>query len=356
MSIEKSALEKLSIHELRDLARQVGVHLPTTMKRDDLSKEIMAIVSGEKEPYKRRSNQGRPPKMARDYSDITEILLPLPNTNPIGNKEKFVFNANNIEYRTTQEIDFSGYVKVYDNYGVVRTKNLDIVFVTYATISKYELVSGDYVVGFAKETKDNRMIATSIMKINNVTVQNYKRPQVVLKGEKVSKNSLGNNITIGGMNLCRTNDTAYDIAMDLSKEYSVVLLNINSKEEKLYTVDNAVNIVNINFNMEDKDIYEISDLAFDIARTSASQGKEIVMVVNSLTSLIKAHNTYLTGNFNVDTIKSEVIKNVKTIMMYPYVANNSSLTIIDVENRKLPKVLDEVLSYELYDFFDSKND
>ena len=40
MNIEKSALDKLGIHELRDLARQVGVHLPTTYKREDLYKEI----------------------------------------------------------------------------------------------------------------------------------------------------------------------------------------------------------------------------------------------------------------------------------------------------------------------------
>ena len=352
MGIEKSALDKRGIHELRDLARQVGVHLPTTMKRDDLIDEIMAIISGEKEPYKRSTNRGRPAKMSRNYNDLTEILLPTDKSILI-DSNNLVFNAGDVEYSNTAEKDFVGYVKLYDNYGVVRTKNLESILVTYATISKYELVNGDYIMGFAKEAKD---IVSSILKINNVTVQNYKRPNVEMGQPKKTIKSLGNNIVIGGMNLCRTNDTAYDIAQDLSKEYRVVLLNINSKEDELYAVKDDINIVNINFNMEDKEIYEISDLAFDIARISANQGKELVVVINSLTALIKAHNTYLTGNFNVDTLKSDVIKNAKTIMMYPYMAKNSSLTIIDAESKKLPKILDEVISYELNEFFDSVND
>lgn len=354
MSIEKSTLDKLGIHELRDLARQVGVHLPTTMKRDDLINEIMAIISGEKEPHKRNTNRGRPAKMSRNYNDLTEMLLPTANSSIDSNK--FVFNASDVEYLNTNEKDFVGYIKVYENYGVIRTKELELIYVTYAIISKYELIDGDYIMGFAKESKDSRYIVTSVLKINNVTVQNYKRPNVEIVDSKKSSNVLGNNVVIGGMNLIRNNDTAHDIAKELSKEYRVVLLNINSKEDRLYTVKDDVNIVNINFNMDDKDIYEISDLAFDIARVSANQGKELIVVINSLTSLIKAHNTHLTGNFNVDTLKSDVVKNAKTIMMYPYMAKNSSLTIIDVENKKLPKILDEVISYELYDFFDAIND
>ena len=156
-----------------------------------------------------------------------------------------------------------------------------MIFVTYATISKHELINGDYIMGFAKEYKETRYIATTILKINNVTVQIYKRPVVEMTTAKKSRNSLGNSIVIGGMNLCRTNDTAYDIAKDFSKEYRVVLLNINSKEEKLYTVSDDINIVNINFNLDDKEIYEISDLALDIAKVSANQGKALKDMLNA---------------------------------------------------------------------------
>ena len=166
MSIEKSTLDKLGIHELRDLARQVGVHLPTTMKRDDLINEIMAIISGEKEPHKRNTNRGRPAKMSRNYNDLTEMLLPTANSSIDSNK--FVFNASDVEYLNTNEKDFVGYIKVYENYGVIRTKELELIYVTYAIISKYELIDGDYIMGFAKESKDSRYIVTSVLKINNV--------------------------------------------------------------------------------------------------------------------------------------------------------------------------------------------
>lgn len=358
MTIEKSALDKLGIHELRDLARQVGVHLPTTYKREDLYKEIEAILSGEKEPYKKKNNQGRPPKVVRN-ADITEILLPnVKDDFIIDNNvsENLCFNANSAVLANTTETDFVGYVKLLDNYGIVKTKTFDVVYLTYAIISRYDLRSGDYVFGFSKESTDKRNIATDILKINNVTVNNFVRPVVELTNNKRLVNVLGNEVVIGGTSLIKTNTNALDIATSLSKEYSVILLNINSKDANFNYKQENVTIVNVNFNMSDKDIYEISDLTFDIAKTQANQGKELVLVVNSLTALIKAHNISLTGNFSVDTIKSEVIKNVKNIMIKPYVANNSSYTIIDVENKNLQRNLNEVLTYELNDFFDKVND
>ena len=358
MNIEKSALDKLGIHELRDLARQVGVHLPTTYKREDLYKEIEAILSGEKEPYKKKNNQGRPPKVVRS-TDITEILLPTEekefvlNTNTA--ESVLTFNESDIVLADTNEVDFAGYVKIINNYGVVRTKTLDIVFLTYAIISKYNLQTGDYIYGFYKQSTDKKNISTSVLKINNLSVNNYVRPEVKLINNKQHINVLGYDILIGGTNLVCANGIAYDIASQLKNNYQVVLLNINSKDSNLYYNDNGFNVVNINFNMSDKDIYEISELAFDAVKTLSCQGKHMIVVANSLTSLIKAHNMCLTGSFSVDTIKSEVIKNIKNIMMYSYAAESSSLTIIDVENTNIQKCLSEVLNYEMIDFFDSVN-
>ena len=39
---------------------------------------------------------------------------------------------------------------------ILKQKELELIYVTYAIISKYELIDGDYVMGFAKESKDSR--------------------------------------------------------------------------------------------------------------------------------------------------------------------------------------------------------
>lgn len=359
MSIDKSTLDQLGIHELRDLARQVGVHLPTKFKVEDLKNEIIDILTGVKEPYVKKNNQGRPPKAIKNYTDLTGIFLPKEMGEYLvasATPASVSFNANDVVYANSDENDFVGYLKTYNNFGVVRTKSLDVIFLTRGLISKYSLQNGDYLMGFAKETIDGKKVATDVLKINNVTVKNYVRPEVECLEKKV-ETVVGNyKITKGGVNLIRTNSSAFDVAKQFSKDNVVVLLNINSKNTTLYSTEDNVNIVNTHFDMSDQDMYEISSLVFDVARNNSTHGKNVVLVVNSLTSLIKAHSTHLTGNFSIDGVKSEAIRETKKLMTYPYLANDASFTIIDIENKEIQRSLDEILKFELHDFYDSVNE
>ena len=58
----KNKLNELNIFALRDFARKTGVSSPTSKKKDQLIKEILEIVSGEKQPVTTKTKQGRPPK------------------------------------------------------------------------------------------------------------------------------------------------------------------------------------------------------------------------------------------------------------------------------------------------------
>lgn len=352
MGIEKSALSTLGIHELRNLARQVGVHLPTTFKRGDLEDEIMAIVSGQKEPYVRKDNKGRPPKASKSMSDLTELLLPKDEFSLKESEDVLVFNSNDVVYSDTKEIDFVGYVKVFDNYGIIYTKSLDIVYITLNTINNYDIKTGDYLMGFAREIADGRVVATDVLKINNVTTKNYVRPEVLISSNHKTVNVLGHNIVVGGSNLCR-NVNPMEIAKSFGGDYVVILLNINTKSSTLFEVIDNINVINLNFNLTDKMIAEISSLAFDIAKIKASQGKQIILITNSLTEQIKSYNAYLTGSYMADSVKSDAIKVVKNELMYPYSADNSNLTLVDIEKAELPKHLNDILTYELCNFFDN---
>lgn len=55
-------LQKMDIHELRVLARQVGVSSPTSKNKSDLIDNIMEIVLGKKTPDFKNINRGRPCK------------------------------------------------------------------------------------------------------------------------------------------------------------------------------------------------------------------------------------------------------------------------------------------------------
>lgn len=65
--------DKLSIFELRNLARECGVKLPTTLKKKDLIQKIINIKKGIEKPYIKKNNQGRPHKPLYNF-DIKQAF------------------------------------------------------------------------------------------------------------------------------------------------------------------------------------------------------------------------------------------------------------------------------------------
>lgn len=359
VNIEKSALDKLGIHELRDLAREIGVHLPTTFKRDDLCNEIMEIVAGTKEPYKRKYNQGRPPKNGRKFSDVAEVLLPndvdKEYVQSFVNSPDFIFNANQLAY-AGEEVDFSGNLICNEAYGIIRSSENQKIYVTITLINKYGLLSGDKIEGCYRLISDDRKVVSTIYKINDVESDKYTyTPKPVLDKNKEVK--VGNNvISIGGASLI--NKEKFDIkelAKSLGDKYDIEVVNINVKESDT-SYDGNVKISNVNFNLQDKDIYELSVVDIYSLRRRAEVGSvNTIVVINSLTELIKVHNTCLTQNVTLNEIMSKVLKDAKQLLCSAFLTSDSSFTIVDVENEHLQFSLSEILNYDLINYFDKVN-
>ncbi len=61
MIYDLEQLYTINIHDLRNLAREIGVKAPTSLKKKALIHEIIQIKSGEKQPCV-VTKRGRPPK------------------------------------------------------------------------------------------------------------------------------------------------------------------------------------------------------------------------------------------------------------------------------------------------------
>ena len=66
MSISRDELQSMGIYQLRVVGRSVGVHLPTTYKKEDLITKILEILEGNANPHKRITKKGRPAKILKD--------------------------------------------------------------------------------------------------------------------------------------------------------------------------------------------------------------------------------------------------------------------------------------------------
>ena len=95
MSEKITDLDLLRIHELRDLARKMGVNAPTSKKKETLIGEIKKIMNGEAVPFSDKSNKGRPVRNSGSSFDVVDLILPT--------QEEFSSFDDSYEYEINQE-------------------------------------------------------------------------------------------------------------------------------------------------------------------------------------------------------------------------------------------------------------
>lgn len=190
--MERKELINLSIFELRDLARKVGVFSPTILKKNDLIQAICDIQDGKKKPHIAKTKQGRPPKEIGGYDKLVGIFLPK-DILEIKTQEEYLFEQKDKE----EELRFcdnpsvpdgtrgdhvsSGYLEILmTTSGLLRKKitkgeNMtDTTFVHAKTIQQYGLRGGDHVLCLSSKVADDRpLVLTHITNINGVPIENY---------------------------------------------------------------------------------------------------------------------------------------------------------------------------------------
>lgn len=180
-SMEKEQLEKLSIFELRDFARKIGVFNPTVLKKNDLICAIQDIQSGKVKPHVSKTKQGRPPK---EFGRLANILMPEDILNIPTMQEKFyeptqeetVFRSNYEKPEGAETFIYRGYFELLSNgVGLLRNKissstlEKECCFVSINIIRSYNIKEGDEIVCNAYSIDPNKpAICDEIISVNKI--------------------------------------------------------------------------------------------------------------------------------------------------------------------------------------------
>lgn len=223
-------LEKLSIYELRRLARDVGVKAPTTKHHQELIDSVKKILSGEQQAY--LSKRGRPPKyIAYGTNTVNFEKNDGENINYTFSNE----NGNNLYFCSAE--DYRGINKMYipckgilreiedddkcsNKYIYNHMEAVKFITVSPAMCEKYNLKVGDYIVGKAVKSS----IKTGYLE--EVEDVNFN----MLKTEKEGKepNEL--------REILKDNNIIDDIKKD--KQPIRVVLELETKDEKVVDLRN----------------------------------------------------------------------------------------------------------------------
>ena len=371
-NIDISKLENLRIHELRDVAREMGVKSPTSLTKEKIIQEVNLIVSGEKEPYFNVRKQGRPTKTEEmdlagfvnaTSGEIDKHLMDweVNEINP-----SYILKCNEFEFTKSLPTDRAvmGYVDIHtDGYGLVRRNGfmpsaMD-TFIPSSLVQKYSLKSGMFITGVERFVANGKPYALIAVQNRQVIDENYDDLPGGKLGSKVYS-YLNIDVLSGGRYLIKNDNAkdiylnAYDIAQSIlktNKDLDVKLVFTKSVPERLPQNTSNIETLNIPFNTLDRDLINAVNLYINKCKLEALEHR-VVVVLTGLTDMAKAYNNVLSGQANAP-INANTASKVNNILAAAKNLKDSKagITLIVVDNMHMTDEMSKLFNYEILDNF-----
>lgn len=326
----KLRLESMSLQTLRPIGRAVGVRKPTKIDKDVLVAGIMAVAKNEAAPCP-KPTRGAPPKSdVYDQSVVQEVwncrayYSESEEDRKLRDKNKTQSGLDTTTF-VEEESVYSGVLEYSDKYWFLRTKNMqlsssDDIFVHASFVSRFHLRTGDSVVCRAKRRKAGECPgATFIVSVNGKSPDSPRKPVFeslvpCYPDERFTLERKGGTLTDRVIDLFspigkgqralivsppkagKTTMLA-DIARSIrenSPETKVIVLLIDERPEEVTDIRRTVNgaeIIYSTFDRGDGHHIHTASLTVEYAKRIAEDGKDVVILLDSITRLTRAYNS-----------------------------------------------------------------
>lgn len=323
----KIKLDVKGIHQLRQIGRVVGVSFPTKKKKAELIDEIMAIAKNELEPCP-RSTRGAPPKSDEYDADLVEEVNKCrqfyshiaEDTEESAERNTFTVASPDEE----EELIYSGVLESTEKFWFVRTQNMQItsandVFMHVSFVNRFRLRTGDKIVCKAKRRRANECPgATYIISVNG------RSPEIArsLPFESLTPCYPDRRITLEHAG-CTLTDRVIDLFSPIGfgqralivsppkagkttmlkgiassirhnfPEAVVIVLLVDERPEEVTDIARSVEGAEVIYSTFDKgDVHHthIASLTLEYAKRQVETGKDVVVLLDSITRLARAHN------------------------------------------------------------------
>ena len=363
-------LQKYTIAELRVTLSNLG-GAPNNKKKNELIDEILKIQSGEISA--KRSNRGRPSERTKRAENGEYYFT--------GVKPSFAtLNDFTGDTALTPESCF-GYLEILsDGYGFLHKESFQkesSVYVPLPVIKVNGLRTGDYIEGSGKLLKDRRVIELSAVEsVNGHAPNAIKRlsflqeeplcpsEQIVLGGDlsvldKIAPIGMGQRVALLSKSTRQIKDFTCAMLDALSKNQSVktILYLADERPEQVSFYKSAYPFAELFYSTFDKEPEyraHVGEIAFARATALAEEGNNVVIIVNTLTKLLKAL-LGAGGLYVADTAVSQ--RAVSAVLRYFGLARsikNGSLTVIGAISTDIDAVACQILNSEVLQLANSK--
>lgn len=326
-------LNSKSIFEIRAIAKEVGVSAPTKQNKAELVDLIFKISNGKMDPPT-APRRGRPKKeFALDEGEANVDRLPQVEFRTVTNakvdtsdKESFSHQKKVAEPQNVEEQIREGYLEINpDGYGFLRVKNGEFsdmdAYVASVKIKQFGLRRGDYVKATCKILQEGRPPAVvNVLTINGEDVKNVgKRPNFddlvpIYPDERirlelpsnpreyatrcidlVSPIGKGQRGIIVSPPKAGKTTLLKMIANAISKNYPDIelkVLLIDERPEEVTDMQRSIKgeVVYSTFDELPEHHTKTAEMLLDRAKRLVENGKDVVILLDSLTRLARAYN------------------------------------------------------------------
>ncbi len=376
---DERELAKMSIFQLRTAARKIGVASPTTKKKDQLVKDYLDIASGKTAP--KISNRGRPPKPEVKSMNADEpTATPASERNYSDRYDRRDYDAmdgigNNKSFPTISELllnddceSKSGVLDILqEGYGFLRAENCEYsnkdTYISAKIIKSLGLRMGDMVVGVAKKNAESSRppALIAVEKVNGHKPDNLRqRPQFdslvpIYPNErfKLERDNARSDFAIRSIDLIspigkgqramivsppKAGKTTLlkKIAGSIAENYPEVLLYVllvDERPEEVTDMQRSIKgeVIYSTFDEMPEHHCKAAELLIEKAKRNVELGKDVVIIMDSLTRLARAYNLTIppTGRTLSGGIDPGALHNPKRFFgSARNIENGGSLTII----------------------------
>ena len=327
MDLAESLMVKLDekgIHSLRQIGRVVGVSFPTKKKKSELIDDIMAIAKNEQEPCP-RSTRGAPPKSDEYDADIVEEVGKCRQYYSRVEQERATYQERPLVASDEEEEQtYSGVLEFTDKFWFMRTNNMQItsandVFVHVSFVNRFRLRAGDKIVCKARRRRAGECPgATYIISVNGKSPESarsvyfenltpcYPDRRITLEHEGgtltervidlFSPLGFGQRALIVSPPKAGKTTMLTDIARSIRHNYPealVIVLLVDERPEEVTDITRSVEgaeVIYSTFDKGDNHHTHIASLTLDYAKRQVETGRDVVILLDSITRLARAHN------------------------------------------------------------------
>lgn len=362
----------LGIHELRDLANVLGVKSPTTKNSDQLKEAISDILEGRAEPYVRPNKKGRPLKHNTNSFMRNENFIP--TLEKLGRELSVPYQCKDEDYDWSVAMPHAMYTaciddKLDDCDGVVETtkagfgwlrqddckKRKDDIYISPVLIKQHSLKSGDYVSGKSKWLSNDKPRA-----MVEVTFANNNKPYFFESSSiglgKTYTNSFVGEYQLGGKYILSFPESSRQSTYfeDVCKSFvgdgvEICAIKLNAD---INIVSDLPNIIYIPFDLDDDQASSMTNLYFERFKRKMEEGKNLVVVIDSLTKYTKSVNAVTTNNVIHQEVSPKTLLAVKQLVgIAKCISTDASITLVDIEGDIKPESIKQFFDCEIKPLF-----